>query len=454
MVRSRTRPFRDALVVFGYLCVVPLAAMETPPSSRMLDALTAEAAALKKEVPDRWRQYEESAAEVFTENQRATAGWKKRYSPPAPNLAPLKLPLAFLADLLLSEPAPVMVEETLDRGAQHDRRLSALRHHAYLMAMVRSDDERRIAALCDYRDREQPNLGKKRMRHAWHSILAEAANLSWAVEQIEAIAPHGMPAAPIEQDLIYCLGKRFAAELPPDARDAAYDYLASYSPDALSSYPYHPWDVLFRLDTGRARKAILPYYDKTVRDHRPTKGKGRKYPYRLSVIHLLHEHAGESPEVAAAVRQWLAAPGDMIEFDKRFLRVVLLRADPVHELEPAVRRVDQLVAEQERRGERFEFGGDIHALVGAMTKIGSPAADREVCRYVRERAIDAGVRLLLLESLVRRHHEKSPDLMAHWIREESEPWPEHLRKEAAERWDEFGRQALAKAEQLDFQPSD
>jgi hypothetical protein len=165
------------------------------------------------------------------------------------------------------------------------------------------------------------------------------------------------------------------------------------------------------------------------------------------------EHAGESPEVATAVRQWLAEPNDLIDFDIRALRVALLRADPIRELEPAVQRIDQLIAEQKHKGERFETGGDVHSLVGAMAEIGSPTADRTVSRYVREPAINAGVRCLLVESLVRHHYENSPDLIAHWIREEDEPWPEQLRK-AARQWDEFGHEALAKAEQSDFKPND
>ncbi|HJT30745.1 MAG TPA: hypothetical protein VJ783_01675 [Pirellulales bacterium] len=424
------------LLVSLLSCAGPVAAGEKAASRPILDELAAEAAALKTRQPERWRQCEKRAEEVFAENEHVVAGWKNRSAPPAPDLTPPKLPLAFLVDHLLNE--------------QPAARRS--HYYAYLMAVVHSDDGRRLAALCECRDRELAMPDTQRTTHSWSRFLAEAANLPWAVEHIDAIAADNAPIAAanapittIEDNLIYCLSQRFAAKLPAKTRDAAYDYLARHWPQAPHGLPYHPWDVLFRLDAPRARQEILKYYDQT--DERPPGAKGKRslYPYRVSVIHLLREYAGESPKVAAAARKWLAAPDKLIDFDLRNLRVVLLRADPVGELAPAVRHVDHLLAEQVRNGERFESGGDVHALVLAMTQLETPAANREVARYVRQTAIPPGIRLLLLSSLVRQHDEESADLIAHWIREEPEPWPRHLRAEAAKHWDEFGRQALANA---------
>lgn len=436
-----------AFTLFGrlWLAIAPLAAMETTPAISMLDQLVIEAAALRMGQPDQWRQHETNAGEVFAENQRRTAGWKKRSSPPRPDLVPLKLPLAFLVDRLLSKPPPVVGESGTN---PQESRLSALRHEAYFTAIIHSDDERRIAALREYREREQALPRATRVSRRWNSIFAEAATLEWAVAQIEVIAPQGKASAPIDDDLVYCLGKRFGDELPKQARAAAYEYLRSFSPSEPRTYPYRPWDALFRLDAARARRELLPYFYKTGKRADESQAKSFIPAYNLGVIQLLRTHAGESPEVAAAVRQWLASP-DLMDHDRPVMHGILLRADPIHELGPAVQRIDALLVEQERTGKRFEFGGEIHVLLGETTQIKSPAADREVARYVRETGIDPLARLSLLESLVRNRYANSAGVIAHWLREESAPWPDALRR-SAERWDEFGQKALQQAERIDF----
>ena len=305
---------------------------------------------------------------------------------------------------------------------------------------------------CEYRDREQALPRPTRVTRRWNSVLAEAASLEWAVERLDAVPPAGRPSAPIDDDLVYCLGERFAGELPQEVRDAAYEYLRRGSPAEPRTYPYRPWDVLFRLDAARARQEILPYFYKTSKRADEANGKSFIPVYNLWVIQLLRTHAGESSEVAAAVRQWLASL-DLMDIDKPVLRGILLRADPARELEPAVRRVDASLAEQQRTGERFQFGGEVHVLVGQMAQIKSPAADREVVRYVRTNGIDRLARLSLLEQLVRNHYAQSPDVIAHWLRDECAPMPDVLRK-AAQQWDEFGRKALEQAESLDFRLSE
>ncbi|HET6880254.1 MAG TPA: hypothetical protein VFI31_08870 [Pirellulales bacterium] len=141
-----------ALALLGQLWIViaPLAAVDDALAAGMLDKLAAEATELQVNQPEKWQQYENDAGAVFAENERRTAGWKKRSAPPRPDLVPLKLPLAFLVDRLLREPPPITdnKESTLEEQrllrAQRD---GHLRHEAYFTAIVHSDDERRIAAM-------------------------------------------------------------------------------------------------------------------------------------------------------------------------------------------------------------------------------------------------------------------------------------------------------------------
>lgn len=429
-----------ALIGPLWLVLSPLAATDSDRSSA-LDELTAEAATIRLREPERWRECEKDASQVFTENERRKANWRMRSGPPKPDLAPLKLPLAFLVDRMLSEPQ--------------------LRRGAYFAAIIHSDDDRRIAALCEYRDRELALPRPMQVSRRWNSILAEAATLPWAVAQLAALPPDSAPAATLEDDLVYCLGKRFAAELPEGLRDKAYEYLLSCRNIEPRHYPCPPWDVLFRLDASRASTEILPYFYKRDRgrDSRQAERKAYIASYNLATLHLLREFAGESPELAHAVRQWLAS-GDVLDYDKPALRGILLRADPAHELEPAVQRLDSLLNDQQRTGKRFQhdhfggYGGDVGDLLRAMTKINSSAADRATVRFVYEPAIDAALRFQLLESLVKHRYEKSSDVIARWLREERAPWPQHLRKDAVERWGDFGRKALETAERLNRQPGD
>ncbi len=419
------------------MLLVLLVAQEKTAGHPTLDKLAAEAAKLESEHPDRWKKYREQAERVFADHDTVVAGWQKRSNPPPPDLTPCRLPLAFLVDALRQEEKRQGRPRPGEAGrGQHPWR----RHDAYLRAAVRSADERRLAALLEYRDHFVRQAPENRTRYSWGKLLADAATVPWAAAQIRELARADPPFDPAHRsnNLLYCLADRFAGQLPADAGEAAYAYLRKQRPDGPTSHDAEQlWDVLFRLDARRAGREILPSF---------ATPSGARLRYNYRVVALLAKHPGPSPEVAAAVRRWLATQTDLSDFDRRQLRVVLLRADPNQELKPALRRIDRLLAEQRRQGERFDFGGEVHLLLLALGAIESKAVEEPLARYVFERSIDAGVRFLVLESLVKRRYGKSAELVARWLAEEPEYLQRHCREEATRHWGAFGRLVLAEAE--------
>ncbi len=423
---------------FTGLVLAMLVAGDKAADHPMLDKLAAEAETLKAEQPERWKQYHEQAEGVFAANEIVVAHWQKRTGPPLPDLAPCRLPLSFLVDALRQEERQAKPEPGKAARERHPWR----RHDAYLRAIVHSADERRLAALPEYREHFLRLGPENRRLYPWGKLLADAATLPWAVTQIKEMAQADPPFAygRSSEHLLYGLIDRFAGELPADARKAAYSYVRKQAPDGPTGDEAEKlWDVLFRLDARRAGRDVLPSF---------ATPSGARLGYNYRVVVLLARHPGPSAEVAAAVRRWLATQADLTEFNRRQLGVVLLRADPDREGGPAVRRIDQLLAEQRQKGERFESGGEVHQLVLALGDVQSKAVEEPLARYVFDRSIDTGVRFLILEALVKRRYGKSVALVARWLAEEPENMQRHCREEAARHWGAFGREVLEEAERL------
>lgn len=423
---------------FTGLVLAMLVAGDKAADHPMLDKLAAEANTLKAERPERWKQYHQQAEGVFAANEIVVAHWQKRSSPPPPDLTPCRLPLSFLVDALRQEEPRAKPEPG---RAARERHLGR-RHDAYLRAIVHSADERRLAALLEYREHFLRWKPENRRPYPWGKLLADAATLPWAVNQIKERAQADPPFAygRGSEHLLYGLIDRFAGELPADARTAAYRYVREQAPDGpTGNEAERLWDVLFRLDARRAGREVLPSF---------ATPSGARLRYNYRVVVLLARHPGPSAEVAAAVRRWLATQADLSEFNRRQLAVVLLRADPDREVGPAVRRIDQLLAEQRQKGARFESGGEVHLLVLAMGDVESKAVEEPLARYVFDRSIDTGVRFLILEALVKRRYGKSAALVARWLAEEPEHMQRHCREEATRHWGAFGREVLEEAERL------
>ncbi len=420
-----------------------LGAADNPPPTPTLDTLGMEASKMKSEFPDRWVGYQDQVDQSVESHAKLVAMWRKRSSPPPLNLKPLGLPLAFLVgearrlgeapDALDPEPTGKPSHLPAVRFERH----RSERHSADLDAIAGHSDDRRIEVLVEYRDvleRRWPGIGRS---IPWPRLLTQAATRDWAVGQIRDLAREAPPFDPrYNFDVLpYRLIDRFAGTLPPDAATVAYDYLRAQDPLGPRNGE-RIWDLLLRLDPPRARREILPYFDSI---------KSQAFDFNVYVVMLLVKHAGPSAELAREARTWLAKDNLDAGF-RRDIRVILLRADPAHEVKPAVESIDRLLAEQTRKGEKVPFQGEVHHLVLALGEVGTKEADDALARYVFERPIPDGIRALVLESLAKHDYPGTPTLLARWLAEESPSMRDHVRKKAAEQWGESGRRLLERVD--------
>jgi hypothetical protein len=156
---------------------------------------------------------------------------------------------------------------------------------------------------------------------------------------------------------------------------------------------------------------------------------------------LLEKHAGPSTEVARSARRRVELYTLEPNF-RRAVRVILLRADPEHEVKQAVEHVDRLLGEYARKGESVRAQDDVHRLILALGEVNSREADDALARYAFDRTIPESFRVLALESLVKHDRPGTPTLAARWVAEASPPMQGHVRKQARDKWGDPGRRLL------------
>ncbi|HLL75877.1 MAG TPA: hypothetical protein VK421_11520 [Pyrinomonadaceae bacterium] len=379
-------------------------------------ALEAEASALRSTRPELWQSYVEQAGRVFEEHER-TACWGCRGIAPPADLTPLDLPLPFL------------LAEVQDPREVYREPRGHYKESAYFDAIVSSPDRRRIAALVGLRAKR--GQSDPRWDGSWARRIAGAADLEWATPKIRELIK---PEPPLyESGLLTALLWRFARQLPKDLQDTAYDYVrprVKTGPKHLGGDAY--WALLLLLDAERARAEIIPYFD--------------QYEYSLDVVFLLRDHAGPSPQVARAVRRWVAT--DRGKEWPQYLYVILLKSDPRGGVSTVVEYVDrELGAVRAGKSKRDSFF--FHYFVDALRESDSAEAVQPLARYANERLIHDTSRLKAVGWLVKRRYEGAPQIVARWLAEEDD----YRRKwllQAVEKgeWGEEGRRALREAEAI------
>ena len=380
-------------------------------------ALEAEAEALRSAQPELWRSYVERAGQVFEEHER-TACWACRGIPRPADLTPLNLPLPFL------------LAEVQEPREVYQKPRGHYKESAYFDAIVRSPDRRRIATLVGLRAKRGQS-GARWEGGGWARRIAEAADREWATPKVRELIKAGPPL--YESGLLTELLWRFARELPKDLQDAAYDYVrprVKTGPKHLGRDAY--WALLLSLDPERARAEIIPYFD--------------QHQYSLDVVFLLRDHAGPSPQVARAVRKWVATE-DGRDWPE-YLYVLLLKSDPRGGLGTVVEYVDrELAAVRAGKSKRDTFF--FHYFVDALRETNSDDAVQPLARYANERLIHDSSRLKAVEWLVKRRYEGAPQVVARWLAEEDEYSRKWLRQ-AVEKgeWGDEGRRVLQQAEAI------
>lgn len=235
----------------------------------VLVAFVEEGDALRRDSPERWKEYEDVVEAIFEKRARRLRGWHRRSRPPRVDLSPANLPLSFLIVKAFREgPRP---------------------RWCYFDAIIKSSDERRIdAVLGMHAEAPKPY----RLEVGWGPLVAAACTSERAAVLLPLIL--GEDPEFHRLSLEFKLIDRFASELPVELRRPAYDYIRGWlKTEDRDQNPKHSWDALFRLDRDRARHDSLGP---------PPEGLTTE---RSGPVRLWLEYAGESMEVATWARKWL-----------------------------------------------------------------------------------------------------------------------------------------------------
>jgi len=385
--------------------------LASPASKPVLGELNAEAHSLKSNTVA-WTGWNATTDKILHENETSRMNRTVGGAGLA-DLQPAKLPLAFLVWRFEGE------------RTNNYRRLQA-----YLPAMAGSADARRIEALL-----ELWALPHGVSDRQWIWALAKAATPEWAFQQIrEAIATN----AEINRfSLAFLLLNRFAAELPVDLRQPAYDQI-------IRTWPNEPgtnrrdeelvrdyYDVLLRIDRERARKELIEHY------------RGRS----LDSVYMLDKYAGPSRMVAEAARKWLAeASARDKEIYGMDLKHLILFSDPDIELKPTLNRIRALLRIQTKP----EGWDELDTLTRAVIELNLPTAADDLADFATQPAIPIETRYNILDWLVKRRHPALPGIFAWWLREDDtgKHW---LRNEAEKKWGGYGKALLTEGDRVNEQ---
>lgn len=405
-------------------------AMQTP----TLDALEAEAQAIKDTRPQQWEKWREEADEFYEAFARRTFPWRNRGAPPLPNFKSLNFPLAFLAAQLRQH-----------QGA--DGRDAHFRLRGYLEAVVEHTDPRRARFLEEYGELYREIV--RRDESGWDRLLVRAADAGWAAEKLRERLVGDLRL--YEYLLPYMLLERFAEELPPDVVAAGYGYVYAQGQQGgiyiINEDGVEHWKLLLRLDRDRALSDIAALH-------------AEKPPAAPLLSLLIERTAAPDARVAEETQKWLSGvyrPGG--QFKNVRLHVLMLKSSPDEHLPTIVGRLNKLVGVSPR----YDFDeparpGEVEMLVAAMAEIEPSHINDErkramhasaLAAYVNRRSIAAHARLKFLGWMARQRHPELPRVLARWLAEErDEDAREEARLLAQTEWGDYGRDSLRQAEKI------
>ncbi|HUT14593.1 MAG TPA: HEAT repeat domain-containing protein [Thermoguttaceae bacterium] len=368
--------------------------------------LLAEAETLRKESAGQWAQWDKAVADVLAKHAAMVKDWGWHTRPPAPDVAPLKLPMAYLVWHW--------------RDASTAQRLPAAYGlgEMYLRAIADSGDKRRIDILLQVLGGSE--WGGKLLVKAMTPERAEPS-----IRELLAGSPKLARDAPL-----HMLLRELAAGLSPAVRKAGYDWLrAAWLAGPSNGDGEQYWETLFRLDPDRARREVIPYYGQRY---------NRTDRYDLYVLRLLLAHAGPCEEVAKAVREWRKTPDELLDF---YCRRVLVCADPEGELEGYVADIEA----QFKSGQRPD---ELPYLVRTLVEHIPRQSVKYLRRFANDRRLTGlmgeGTRKQIVGWLVGQQDEQAEKIVARWLAEEDQYAQRHLIDILA-RQGEFARGLLKKA---------
>ncbi|HEX5705881.1 MAG TPA: hypothetical protein VFX96_01195 [Pyrinomonadaceae bacterium] len=399
-----------------------------------LDALEAEARAIKNTRPEQWVKWTEAADEFYEAFAKKTFPWRNRGAPPLPDFKSLDFPLAFLA-------------EQLRRLQGADERDAHFRFRGYLEAVIEHPDPRRARFLEEYGELHWGNI--QRDNSGLDRMLARAADAGWATEKLRERLVGNLIL--YEYYLPYMLLERFAAELPPDVVAAGYGYVYAQGQQGgiyiINDGGVEHWKLLWRLDRERALSDIVALHEK-------------KPPDAALLSLLIKRTVAPDARLAEAAEGWLSdvyRPGG--QFKNVGLHALRLKSSPDEHLPTVVGRLHKLVGVSPR----YYFDeparpDEVETLLAAMVEI-EPSHitnahtramhESALVMYANRRAIAADARLGILDWMARQRHPELPKVLARWLVEERDADArDEARWRAQTKWGDYGRESLKQAEQL------
>lgn len=367
----RSRTARALALITVALSTAALAAHAQP---RAADApLRAEADQLRRQQPQLWQQYDDQVEALLRDHVNHYGHWMKRSAPPAPDLAPLQLPLAYLA----------WRYERAGDFLDLDPRLRISARRVFAFALAASTDERRIDFLLARHktaDRDEQRL-----------LAAALPGALSAARASELIHEQLSDGAPIDvEGLLFRVLDRFAEELPSTQRREGYSYLRGRWTRGPVRDGACIWEVLLRLDPRRAaRELVALAQDEQVAARDKDTWK---------TVQLLYDYGGVDPAIADAARLWLREWAIPTGFAEARLRTVLLRAAPAEEharfVEYFERRLAECVGDEgPRELTCYLAAGLLHADAPLLRPaLRRAALDARICQAARWGIVERLVR--------------------------------------------------------------
>lgn len=399
-----------------------------------LDALEAEARAIKNVRPGEWEKWAEEANKFYEEFAEKTFPWRNRGAAPLPDFKSLDFPLAFLAAQLRQL-----------QGA--DGRDANFRLRGYLEAVIEHPDPRRARFLEEYGELHRGN--SHRENSGLDRMLARAADAGWATEKLRERLVGNLRL--YEYYLPYILLERFAEELPPDVVAAGYGYVYAQGQQGgiyiINDSGVQHWKLLLRLDRERALSDIVALHEE-------------KPPDAALLSVLIERTVAPDARMAEAAAGWLSdvyRPGG--QFKNAGLHALRLKSSPDEHLPTVVGRLHKLFGVSPRYYfDEPTWPDEIETLLAAMLEI-EPAHVKNahtramhgsaLVMYANRRAIAADARLGILGWMARQRHPELPKVLARWLVEERDAGArDEARWRAQAKWGDYGRESLKQAEQI------
>jgi hypothetical protein len=342
--------------------------------------LLRQAAAMQAGDAAAWADLERRVQQAYADWAQRYRGWRNHRPPPRPDLAPLALPVPFLAADWLA------MARTGGRPS---------RYYEVLEALAQSPDPRAQEFLLEQYDQR----GSEMHRGSISRSLAPAL----ASERAAAVVAVQLQLAPrvSARELPFLLLQRCGGELSHELRRAGRDWLATFPTGPANGDAEHVWKLRFELGDAGDRDALIPHllgandlaYCLWTIQHAPMPHARLADALRTRRARMSEHERGSLTEMIASVLA-VTDPAEVAAF--------LARVD---ELWPRVAAATATTDEQ----------SEFHRRVMVLADMDAPRARAVVGRYVRDEGVDGVQRCAALAQLIRRRGQAVAELREWWL---------------------------------------